>query len=308
MAVSACEPEAFRTVIGHLAAGVTVLTTTLDGTRLGMTASAVTSLSLEPPMLLACVNRRSPTGQAIARTGLLGVSILSESQGTLASRFAAASDDRFAGVDVVDGALGVPLLGAALARLECRVVEQVPGGTHTVFLAEVLHAEAGAGSPLAYFRGRFGRLDVVEDEAVHEPTVDDALDGRRAIERGVAELTVGRVGPGDLAELRALMEATVPLVAGGRFTDVSAYAFANARFHERMIAFAGSDGLVQAYRRLALPGIIARAFGPHSAADAALADDHRELVEGYEAGDLARVVATVDRHVERAKALHRAAP
>jgi flavin reductase (DIM6/NTAB) family NADH-FMN oxidoreductase RutF len=150
--------DEFRDVIGRFASGVTVITT-FDGSRaFGSTASAVSSLSLEPPMLLVCINRRSATGAAVARSGTFAVNILAEHQGELARRFASKEPDKFHGVRTRMGRYGEPLLEGALAQLECRVTEQVQGGTHTVFLAEVDCASSCDGRPLAYFRGRFGGL------------------------------------------------------------------------------------------------------------------------------------------------------
>jgi flavin reductase (DIM6/NTAB) family NADH-FMN oxidoreductase RutF len=139
--------DEFREVVGHFASGVTVVTAILDGTRYGTTASAVTSLSVEPPMMLICMNRTSQTGQAMAR------------------HFASKSADKFAGVETIAGLWGQPLLRDALATLECRVVEQTQGGTHVVFFGEVDAASARPGAPLAYFRGRFGRLELVAEDA-----------------------------------------------------------------------------------------------------------------------------------------------
>jgi flavin reductase (DIM6/NTAB) family NADH-FMN oxidoreductase RutF len=159
--VTTLEPlngERFREVIGHFASGVTVVTA-LDGDRaLGTTASAVCSLSLEPPMLLVCMNRASATGRAIDRGDRFAVNILSEEQADLATRFARPGGD-FGGVSVEPGAGGEPLLAEALASIECRVVERAAGGTHRVFIAAAERAEARPGAaPLAYFRGEFGRL------------------------------------------------------------------------------------------------------------------------------------------------------
>lgn len=165
---NSCDREVFRDVIGRFTSGVTVVTTVVAGRRYGMTASAVTSLSLDPPMLLVCINRAAPTCAAISETGLFGVNILSENQGEIAEHFARPSKDKFAAVGSVEGHIGAPMLTAALARLECQVAEEVSGGTHTVFLAHVTRAEADAGLPLTYFRGRFGRLELAEDESVYE--------------------------------------------------------------------------------------------------------------------------------------------
>lgn len=150
--------DRFRDVIGHFASGVSVITALQDGRAFGTTASAVTSLSLEPPMVLICMNRTSETGRAISATGRFAINILSEDQHDAARRFAGKGDDKFAGVATTPGAWGEPLIDDALATLECRVVEDTTGGTHWVFLAEVDHASSRPGTPLAYFRGQFHSL------------------------------------------------------------------------------------------------------------------------------------------------------
>jgi 4-nitrophenol 2-monooxygenase / 4-nitrocatechol 4-monooxygenase, reductase component len=159
------KPNEFRDVIGHFASGVTIITAVHEGQRYGTTASAVSSLSLEPPMLLVCLNKTSTTGQAIGAAGRFGVNILREDQPDLAIQFAMKGGDKFVGLKVTQGISGAPLLEDALATCECRVVEDVTGGTHSVFLAEVDHALAQPGAPLAYFRGRFGRLELEQDES-----------------------------------------------------------------------------------------------------------------------------------------------
>lgn len=163
-ATTTVTPDEFREVIGHFATGVTVITANDEDGEFGSTASAVSSLSLEPPRLLVCMNRQSLTGACIYRTGRFAVNILSEHQGDLAAHFASKSPDKFRNVSTSPGRLGEPLLEGALAHVECRVIEQISAGTHTVFLAEVERATAGTGSPLAYYRGQFGRLQLAADE------------------------------------------------------------------------------------------------------------------------------------------------
>ena len=192
-------PEEFRDIIGHFASGVTVVTALHDDTPYGTTASAVSSLSLEPPMLLVCLNRESSTGRAIGAARRFAVNILGEDQPDAAMRFARKGPDKFKDVRIVPGEWDEPLLADALATLECTVVEEVTGGTHTVFLAEVHRASARAGAPLAYFRGQFGRLELEQDESAfrelramllrRELPVDAPLDlheltERTGIERG----------------------------------------------------------------------------------------------------------------------------
>jgi 4-nitrophenol 2-monooxygenase / 4-nitrocatechol 4-monooxygenase, reductase component len=115
-------------------------------------------------MLLVCMNRLSSTAQAIAVSRRFAVNILSEEQAAAAERFARKSDDKFVAVSFSGAPGGPPLLDGSLATFACRVVHEVDGGAHTVFLAEVDRAQAREGSPLAYFRGRMGRMGRLGDE------------------------------------------------------------------------------------------------------------------------------------------------
>lgn len=163
---TAIDAALFRRVIGNFMSGVVVVTASHAGRRQGMTVSAISSLSLEPPMLVACLNTRSDTSALIDRSGLFAVNILSEGQGALAQQFATPAADKFHDVAVRPGRSGVPVLADALAVVECQVAEAVRGGTHLVFLGRATHAEAREGSPLAYFRGSFGRFELAQDDAV----------------------------------------------------------------------------------------------------------------------------------------------
>ncbi|MBS1886146.1 MAG: flavin reductase [Actinobacteria bacterium] len=180
----ALEPGTFRDVVGRFASGVTVITARDGDVDAGMTASAVTSLSLEPPMMLVCINRSAPTGESVARAGHFAVNILRGDQGEVALAFAAPSEDKFKGIPISRGTWGEPLIDGALATIECEVVEEVSGGTHTVFLGRAHVAEAQPGSPLAYFRGGFGRLELEPDEAVYGDVRERVLS--REIPLGVA--------------------------------------------------------------------------------------------------------------------------
>jgi len=166
-AVPQVDQVLYRDVIGRFASGVTVITTKADDHDYGTTASAVSSLSMEPPMLLVCLNTTSETQAAIRTSMHFAVNILGEDQQELAYRFAAKGASKFVEGDVVRSESGLPMLAQAIARLQCRVAEQVRAGTHTVFLAEVEHAAALEGSPLTYFRGRFGRFEDALQEAAY---------------------------------------------------------------------------------------------------------------------------------------------
>jgi DNA-binding GntR family transcriptional regulator/flavin reductase (DIM6/NTAB) family NADH-FMN oxidoreductase RutF len=164
-----------------------------------MTASSVTSLSADPPMMLACINNAVPTADAVSRSGRYVVNILGEHQGELAKQFAIASRDKFRSVGVRDGATGLPLLVDALAHIECEVAEQVIGGTHSIFVGRVVSATAGDGQPLTYYRGGFGRFEFARDDEVY----------RRA-----RQLVLGRVYPAGevihLEDLAAQLEVEPP--------------------------------------------------------------------------------------------------
>jgi flavin reductase (DIM6/NTAB) family NADH-FMN oxidoreductase RutF len=172
---SAVDTGLFRHVVGHLASGVTVVTTRADGHDHGMTASSVTSLSTEPPMMLACVNNAVPTAAAIERSGRYTVNVLGQSHGDLAYQFATPRPDKFAGVRFDRGIGGVPVLADAIASLECEVTEQVIGGSHSVFLGHVISATAREGAPLTYFRGGFGRFEFERNDRAYEQARDMVL-------------------------------------------------------------------------------------------------------------------------------------
>lgn len=180
--VAPLDQSVFRDVIGRFASGVTVISTRVGDQDLGTTASAVSSLSMDPPMLLICMNRTSETGRAIAETGRFVVNILGESQADVATRFARKGPDKFDGVEIDRGLAGLPRIARALGHLECRVAETATGGTHWVFLSHVESASATEGSPLTYYRGRFGRFDDVAQEAAYRQVRRLVMD--RAIAAG----------------------------------------------------------------------------------------------------------------------------
>lgn len=154
-----CDSLVFRQTIGHFATGVAVITTRTAERAFGMTASAVSSLSLEPPMLVTCVNRKAPTHEAITCSDQFVVNVLARSQEPLARHFATPADDKFAGVQLTEGRHGMPVLAGCVANFECVVESVATGGTHTIFIARVLSALADEScEPLLYYCGRFGRL------------------------------------------------------------------------------------------------------------------------------------------------------
>ncbi|CAH0245514.1 flavin reductase family protein [Rhodococcoides fascians] len=160
-AAGALDQGVFRNVAGHFTSGVTIITTESDSRLFGTTVSAVASLSMDPPMMLVCLNKSSSTHDAVRERGRFAVNILALEQRDFAGRFATKGADKFRDVPVVRSERGLPLIEGALASIECRVVNAVPGGTHTVFIGEVLDARSRPGEPLTYFRGQFGSLERV---------------------------------------------------------------------------------------------------------------------------------------------------
>jgi flavin reductase (DIM6/NTAB) family NADH-FMN oxidoreductase RutF/DNA-binding GntR family transcriptional regulator len=155
----------FRDAMGRFASGVTVITTHVDGTDFGAAASAVTSLSDEPPMLLICLNVTSSTAQAIVASGTFAVNVLAEDSAPIAQRFASKAPDKFATVAFERGHGEAPLISGCIAQFECVVEETVRGGTHLVFLARAVRVTSHPGNPLAYYRGSFGRMETAPDAA-----------------------------------------------------------------------------------------------------------------------------------------------
>ena len=117
----------FRQVIGHFMSGVAVITASHEGTHRGMTVSAIASLSLDPPMIVACLNAASSTQEVVRRAGVFAVNVLAEDQGDLAERFARRGADPFDGLDYALGVTGAPVFPGALAVLECRIAQEVRG-------------------------------------------------------------------------------------------------------------------------------------------------------------------------------------
>lgn len=148
----------FKLAMSHFVSGVTVVTTAVDGTLHGMTVASFASLSLHPPLVLICIEKGVKSHDAIAAAQKFGVSILGGDQAEISSRFASRRDDRFEGVAVRTGELGVPLIEGAICTLECRLHDTLPGGDHTIFVGEVVDARTHESSPLVYFRSGYREL------------------------------------------------------------------------------------------------------------------------------------------------------
>lgn len=155
------EPGEFRRVLGHFPSGVVIVTARApDGFPCGLTVNAFCSVSLEPPLVLVCVDRAADSNSCIRAAGHFAVNVLPQDRGArLSRRFAVGEHgDKFHGLAYRTDTTGAPLLDDALAWLDCRVTETVEAGDHTVFFGEVLAADAREGLPLVYYRGGYGRF------------------------------------------------------------------------------------------------------------------------------------------------------
>jgi flavin reductase (DIM6/NTAB) family NADH-FMN oxidoreductase RutF len=154
------DPDTFRAVLGRFACGVTILTTRdAEGRDHGMTVSAFCSVSLTPPLVLACIDRSTDMYGVLPKTEFFGISILEESQEALSRRFAELPANRFDGIGYTRGESGVVLLDDALAHLECRQVERHEAGDHAIYVARVERATIAQGQPLLYYRGGYTQLE-----------------------------------------------------------------------------------------------------------------------------------------------------
>ncbi len=157
--MSASEAE-FRKAMGSFATGVTVLTVDYDGEVHGMTANAFASVSLDPQLVLVCVDQRARTHGHLHAKKRFGVNVLAEDQREISEHYARPAGSSDApqpkiGMHFERTAHGTPVLQGALAYLECRLHAAHDAGDHTIFIAEVEDIVVRAGNPLLYFRGQY---------------------------------------------------------------------------------------------------------------------------------------------------------
>ncbi|WP_319458239.1 MULTISPECIES: flavin reductase family protein [unclassified Mycobacterium] len=156
------EPDVLRTVMGHFATGVAIVTGSDRGEPVGMTVQSLVSVSLNPPLLLFCPSSASASWPRIASGEVFAINILRSSQRDVCASFAKSGGDKFGGVRWRSGAGGAPLLDDALAYAECVLHAVHDAGDHRVVLGRVLniasHETAHAATPLVFYRGAFASL------------------------------------------------------------------------------------------------------------------------------------------------------
>lgn len=158
MTVDASE---FKSALSLWASGVTVVTAQSEAQGLkGMTATSFSSVSLDPPQILVCLNQNTDTGAMVLEQKQFAVNILSSGQQDVSNQFAGgrSQEERYANVAWEAGENGAPLLTDALASLECKVVDQVLAGTHWIVIGEVQKVVCRNGEPLLYYSSAYRQL------------------------------------------------------------------------------------------------------------------------------------------------------
>ncbi len=154
------DPRAFRDALGHFATGVTIVTTRdAEGEPVGVTVNSFASVSLEPPLVLWSLAKKSWSLPAFQQAGHYAVHVLASDQQALSDRFARASTDKFGGLDVVEGEGGAPLLAGCAAVFECSVEHRYEGGDHLILVGRVLNFSSAEQAPLLFHRGRYAVPD-----------------------------------------------------------------------------------------------------------------------------------------------------
>ena len=147
-----------RQIMGRFATGVTVVTTRRGEELLGMTANAVMSLSLDPPLVVVAVDRKNRMCQGLTEGGCFALNILRVEQEDISNRFARPGVKDFSDLKVVVGETGAPILAEALVYIDCRLVDTLTGGDHDIFLGEPVQGGIGEGEPLLFYNSNYRRL------------------------------------------------------------------------------------------------------------------------------------------------------
>ena len=154
--------DLFKQALGNWGSGVTIVATSgHEGRPYGLTVSSFASVSLDPPLILVCLDNRISGLQAFKDAGKFSVSVLCESQADLSTLFARKDSERPAELYTF-GKTGVPFIRGSLVAIECQTHAIYPGGDHQILLGQVEAVEFGAAKegtgPLLYFRGKYGKL------------------------------------------------------------------------------------------------------------------------------------------------------
>lgn len=182
LATAELDPRELRSALGAFATGVTIICArSADGSPVGVTANSFSSVSLDPPLVLWSLGRRSLSQPVFESADFFSVHVLAAEQSALADRFAQRGVDKFAGLDWRPGLGGAPLLSGAAARFECRRHAAYDGGDHRIYLGRVLRFESEPRPTLAFLRGAYARCAANPPPSRSEP----ARRGARSQIRGL---------------------------------------------------------------------------------------------------------------------------
>ncbi|MDE0298097.1 MAG: flavin reductase family protein [Candidatus Poribacteria bacterium] len=144
-----------RRVMGRFATGVTLLTTRFDEGILGMTANAVMSLSLEPPLIVVAVDKKNSMHECLIQGRCFALNMLRADQEAISRRFAISGPKDFSGLSLTKAETGAPILVDAIAFVDCKLVDVLPAGDHDMFVGEPVAGEERDGEPLLFYSGEY---------------------------------------------------------------------------------------------------------------------------------------------------------
>lgn len=172
------DARAFRRCLGQFATGIVIATTEVGNVRVGVTANSFTSVSLDPPLVLWAIGKKSRSFQTFSECEQFAVNVLAADQIELSRQFSGSSDDKFAGTALVEGKSKMPLIDGALAHLECNVENRIDTGDHMVMIGRVLNYMNYKGDPLLFSQGKYGiaeehpsiKRSILDDQPGENPT------------------------------------------------------------------------------------------------------------------------------------------
>ncbi|MBC8353781.1 MAG: flavin reductase family protein [Planctomycetes bacterium] len=148
-----------RRILGKFVTGVTVASTKVGDETWGMTANAVTSLSLDPPLVILCIQKEGQSRIKFEEGGCFALNILSADQQEISDRFAFKGPKDFSDLDATTAKTGAPILNGTLGWVDCKLKEILPGGDHDIFIGEIVAGAAPEeGEPLLYYSGKYAKL------------------------------------------------------------------------------------------------------------------------------------------------------
>jgi flavin reductase (DIM6/NTAB) family NADH-FMN oxidoreductase RutF len=149
----------FRSALSRFASGVTVVTTKdQEGKQFGITVSAFCSVSLDPPLVLICIEKIAGSHHAFEQSGRFTINILSANEASVSEHFASLIEDKFAGIEYAVDEHGIPILPGSIATLQCVLFKTLDGGDHSIFIGQVEHVIVRGADPLIYFNGGYRSL------------------------------------------------------------------------------------------------------------------------------------------------------